>query len=98
MVKRYQEALKAAEPNTTPGFVSLEGYLVGRLAIAALGRLDGAPTRDNFLSAILAGAPIDIDGFGLKYGAGKNQGSDKVFLTVIGPDGALRAVERLQKS
>jgi hypothetical protein len=34
----------------------------------------------------------------LKYGAGDNQGSDKVFLTAIGPDGAFRAVERLAKS
>ena len=89
--------MKAAEPGATPGFVSLEGYLVGRLAAAALGRLDGTPTRDAFLSAILSGAPIDIDGFGLKYGAGKNQGSDKVFLTAIGPNGAFRAVDRLQK-
>jgi branched-chain amino acid transport system substrate-binding protein len=98
VVKRYQEALKAAEPGAAPGFVSLEGYLVGRLAIAAFGRLDGAPTREAFLSAILSGAPIDIDGFGLKYGAGKNQGSDQVFLTTIGPNGAFRAVDRLQKS
>ena len=77
--------------------MSLEGYLVGRLAIAALGRLDGAPTREAFLSAILSGAPIDIDGFGLKYGAGKNQGSDQVFLTTIGANGAFQAVDRLQK-
>jgi ABC-type branched-subunit amino acid transport system substrate-binding protein len=98
VVKRYQEALKAAEPGAAPGFVSLEGYLVGRLAIAAFGRLDGAPTREAFLSAILSGAPIDIDGFGLKYGAGKNQGSDQVFLTTIGANGAFQAVDRLQKS
>ena len=89
--------MKAAEPSAVPGFVSLEGYLVGRLAVAALGRMAGVPTRENFLSAILAGAPIDIDGFGLKYGAGDNQGSDQVFLTAIGPDGAFRAVDRLRK-
>ena len=98
VVKRYQEALKAVEPGAAPDFVSLEGYLVGRLVVAALGRLDGVPTREAFLKAILAGEPIDIDGFALKFGAGDNQGSDKVFLTVIGPDGAFRAVDRLQKS
>jgi branched-chain amino acid transport system substrate-binding protein len=97
VVKRYQEALKAAEPSAAPGFVSLEGYLVGRLAAAALGRLEGVPTREDFLGAVLSGAPIDIDGFRLKYGAGDNQGSDQVFLTVIGPDGAFRAVDRLKK-
>lgn len=96
-VKRYQDALKAVEPDAKPGFVSLEGYLVGRLVAAALGRLDGAPTREAFLNAILGGAPFDIDGFVLKYGAGDNQGSDRVFLTAIGPDGAFRAIDRLQK-
>ena len=98
VVKRYQEALKAVEPGAAPDFVSLEGYLVGRLVAAALGRLDGVPTREAFLSAVLAGAPFDIDGFALKFGAGDNQGSDQVFLTAIGPDGALRPVERIRKN
>ena len=98
VVKRYQEALKAVEAGAKPDFVSLEGYLVGRLVVAALGRLDGAPTREAFLNAILSGAPIDVDGFVLKFGAGDNQGSDQVFLTAIGPDGAFRAVDRLQKA
>ena len=98
VVKRYQEALKAAEPDAKPGFVSLEGYLVGRLAIAALGRLDGAPTREAFLSAILSGAPIDIDGFVLKFGAGDNQGSDAVFLTALGADGAFKPVDKIEKA
>ncbi len=98
VVKRYQDALKAVEPSAAPGFVSLEGYLVGRLVAAALGRLDGAPTREGFLRAILAGAPFDVDGFKMKSGAGNNQGSDQVFLTVIGPDGAFRAVDRLKKA
>jgi len=39
LVARYQRALKTAEPQADFGFVSLEGYTVGRLVIEALGRL-----------------------------------------------------------
>ena len=99
VVKRYGEALKAAEPSAAPGFVSLEGYLVGRLAAAALGRLEGVPTREDFLGAILSGAPIDIDGFVLKYGAGRdNQGSDQVFLTVIAGEGRGATAKRRRRA
>src|SRR5262249_38737649 len=40
LAKRYQTALKAADANAQPGFISLEGYMVGRLVIAALERID----------------------------------------------------------
>ena len=45
VVGRYQAALKATSPDAQPGFVSLEGYLVGRAIIAALEKVDGEPTR-----------------------------------------------------
>ena len=36
VVADYHEALKALAPDESPGFVSLEGYLTGRMAIAGL--------------------------------------------------------------
>ena len=36
VVADYHAAIKAADAKAEPEFVSLEGYLVGRLAIAAL--------------------------------------------------------------
>ena len=36
VVAEYQAAIKAVDASAEPGFVSLEGYIVGRLAIAAL--------------------------------------------------------------
>ena len=45
LVAAYQTALKAAAPSATPGFVSLEGYIVGRCVIAALEKIEGEPTR-----------------------------------------------------
>ena len=39
---------------------------------------------------------IKIDGLQLKYGPRDNQGSDAVFLTVIGTDGRYHGVETLR--
>ena len=41
---------------------------------------------------------IDIDGFALRYGEGDNQGSDEVFLTVIGSDGEYHPVDTLHET
>jgi ABC-type branched-subunit amino acid transport system substrate-binding protein len=98
IVKDYQAALKQLNPNAVPDFVSLEGYLVGRLTIAALSKIDGAVTRTALLDAVRRTENFDLGGLRLQFATGKNQGSDEVFLTVIQPDGSLQAVDRLQKS
>ena len=74
------------DPAAEPGFVSLEGYLVGRAIVAALEKVDGEPTRKALLEAIVEGpeprsrrlqarptAPTD------------NRGMAEVFLTALGP-------------
>ncbi|MEX2631444.1 MAG: ABC transporter substrate-binding protein [Tistlia sp.] len=94
-VAAYQEALKAHDPAAEPEFVSLEGYLVGRLAIAALEQSGAEPTRQSFLDAVYGTGSFDLGGVTLTYGPGDNQGMDRVFLTVIQPDGSFKAVETL---
>ena len=100
VVTAYQAALAAYEPAAAPGFVSLEGYIAGRLAIAGLSECGGAVTRECFLEALLGADEIDIDGFVMRFGDGDNvtddnQGSDAVFVTEIGADGAFRSVDTL---
>ena len=51
-----------------------------------------------FIDSILGSSRIDIGGFELEFGKGDNQGSDKVFTTVIGFDGEYHAVESLQEA
>lgn len=92
----YRRALAAHAPEATPGFVSYEGYLVGRLAIAALERCGGEVNRTRFLNSLRGADAIDLDGFELRYGANDNQGSDAVFLTVIGTDGSYRSIQTLR--
>ncbi|MGI9494159.1 MAG: ABC transporter substrate-binding protein [Geminicoccaceae bacterium] len=95
IIKEYQGALRALDPEAEPGFVSLEGYLVGRLTIMALKKMSGAITRSGFLTTISNLGQFDLGGFELAFGHDDNQGSDAVFLTVIQSDGTFRAVDRL---
>ena len=95
VVAEYQAALAAYNPEATPSFVSLEGYLAGRLAIAGLDGCGPDLTRDCFLNAIRNNQSVAIDGFPLRYGPEDNQGSDAIFITVLGEDGRYRQVDSL---
>ncbi|NWH07167.1 MAG: ABC transporter substrate-binding protein [Alphaproteobacteria bacterium] len=98
IVKDYHAALAAHGGGEKPGFVSLEGYLVGRFFIAALEKAGSEPTRASLLSAISSTGTFDLGGFTLNYGAGDNQGSDQVFFTVIKADGSFMAIDKLPGS
>ena len=94
----YLRALPEYTGSPDPGFVSLEGYLAGRLAIAGLQECGREVDRTCFIDSFRQSESIDIDGFQLQYGDRDNQGSESVFLTVIGEDGAYRPVESLSES
>lgn len=87
----------AVNPDDEVGFVSLEGYTVGRLTIRVLGELGASVTREGFLDKIAEVRTFDLDGVILTYGAEDNQGMDQVFLTVIQSDGRFKAVDRLEQ-
>ena len=98
IVESYLEALESYDPEAVPGFVSLEGYMAGRLAIASLERCGREVDRECFLNILNQTETLEIDEFNLQYGPDDNQGSDTVFLTVIGrfgdyyPAGTLKDV------
>ena len=96
IVRSYLEALSDYDPDAVPGFVSLEGYIAGRLAIAGLERCGQQVNRDCFLDILNHSETIEIDEFQLQYGPNDNQGSDKVFLTVLGPLGSFHPANSLK--
>ena len=96
VVARYHEALEAVDPDASPGFVSLEGYLAGLLIVEGLDRTGPEPTRESFLQTLREAGPLDLGGFEVEYGVRDNQGSDRVFLTRI-QAGRFRAMERLSR-
>ena len=93
IVAQYQAALKAMDPAAEPGFVTLEGYVVGRLAIAALENAGAEPTREAFLNAVWEMSSIDLGGLVMHFGNGDSQGLDTVFLTEITADGGFAPLE-----
>ena len=95
IVAAYQRALAEFSPKSVPGFVSLEGYIVGRFAIDSLERAGPELTRNGFINAVTLTGAHNLGGFELEFGPIDNQGSDRVFLTEIGRDGHYRPIERL---
>lgn len=63
------------------GYVSLEGYIVGKMLIAILKNVEGELTRDKFLQAAY-GNSFELGGLTLDFRK-DNQGSDDVFLTYL---------------
>jgi branched-chain amino acid transport system substrate-binding protein len=95
VVADYHAAIKAA--GGEPEFVSLEGYLVGRLAIAALDKAGKDLTREGLLKAIKETGKFDIGGLPMTFSADKNEGLDKVFMTIIEADGKFKPIEKMIK-
>ncbi len=67
------------------GYVSLEGYIVGKLFLAALERIEGPITRQSFLDA-LGGESFSLDGLYMDF-TSDNQGSDLVAITYLDQGG-----------
>lgn len=107
VVAAYLDALEAYDREAEPGFVSLEGYLAGRLAIEGLERCGRAVTRECLLDELLGAEVIDIDGLRLMFtdadedapdATPDNQGSDDVFLTAIDSEGKLKEIAALDEA
>ena len=83
----YREALEIVWPGATPNYVSFEGYAAARMVIAAIQRCGDEIEQVCVLEQFRRPEPIDIGGFELEFGPGDNQGSDRVYLTVLHPRG-----------
>ena len=96
LVHDYQAALVEHNPDAEAGFVSLEGYLVGRLMVNSLERLGPDISREALIDIFQKhNVTLDIGGVTLKYGPGDNQGMDSVYLSVLQKDGSYKYVDRL---
>jgi len=94
----YRAALKAYDPMAKPGFVSFEGYLAGRLAIHIVDHCGKQIDRSCIYRVLRTDNSINLDGFTLQYGKNDNQGSNNVFLTIIGSDGQYTPLTSLTSS
>ncbi|HBA83309.1 MAG TPA: leucine/isoleucine/valine-binding protein [Verrucomicrobia bacterium] len=83
LVKEYIEALKKNQPDATPGFVSLEGYMAGKFFCSVAKQLKDGFSREDFIKAVETIKTFDLGGVTLTFGEQDHQGMDQVYLTVI---------------
>jgi len=95
VVTDYRAAEKALDPKLTPDFVSLEGYLCGRLTATVLELAGPDPTRADMLRLIGEVGRFEIGGDVIAFGAKARDAPPRVFLTVIQADGTFKAVDKL---
>ena len=90
---QFRAALSAYAADAAPGFVSLEGYLAGRLILHALEKVGPQVDRESFLAALKKMDKANLGGFPLSFSDG-NQGSNTVFLTRLDPNGRYSMITR----
>ncbi len=83
LVKEYTQAMAKYQPKSEADFVSLEGYMVGKLFCMAAEKTGGELTRESFIATVNRIGTFDLGGITLTFGENDHQGMDKVFLTVI---------------
>jgi ABC-type branched-subunit amino acid transport system substrate-binding protein len=92
-VIRYREALKAFAPDKSPGFASLEGYVVGELFVEGLRRAGPNLTTETLIDAL---EKLDVDlgtGGALSFGISKHDASQKVYGTVLTANGTFKPLD-----
>jgi len=95
VVADYQAAERLLDPEFEPDFISLEGYLSGRLTAAALELAGSNPTRAGLLRVIEEVGQFDVSGDRLTVGQRTRGAAAEVFLTVIQGDGTFAPVDKL---
>ncbi|MFK7858946.1 MAG: ABC transporter substrate-binding protein [Granulosicoccus sp.] len=95
VIDSYLKALANIDKSDDAGFVSLEGYIVGRVFVDSLKTLGKDVSREAFIKAFQDSLVLDMGGVKLSYGPGDNQGMDRTYLSVLQKDGTFIYVDRL---
>jgi len=89
LVLEYQRLMKRYAPNEPLSFSSLEGFVVGKITVAALKRAGKNPTREKVVKALNNMGELDLGGVYVNYSPKARNGWGGVDLTVIGANGKL---------
>jgi branched-chain amino acid transport system substrate-binding protein len=89
LVLEYQRLMKQFAPNEPLSFSSLEGFVVGKITVAALKRASPKVTREKVLRALNNMGELDLGGVYVNYTPKARNGWGGVDLTVIGANGKL---------
>ena len=89
----YRRAFRDYKADASFGYISFEGYIVGRLIGAVLVQLGPDVSRESFIEHVATAGTIKIDDLQLAYGRSDNQGLDNVYFTIIDEKGKIAPFE-----
>jgi branched-chain amino acid transport system substrate-binding protein len=93
-VVRFREALARYAPGERPGFLGLEGWIVGQILAEALRRAGPEPDPDSLVAALEGIRDLDLGiGVPVSFSPADHQGSHRVWGTMLQPDGSWKAVD-----
>jgi hypothetical protein len=92
LVKEYVEAMRKYQHDFPISFISLEGYIAGKLFYQIAMSVPGELTRENFISSMEKTGRFDLGGLVLQFGPGDHQGLETIYLTEISP-----ALQKIQE-
>jgi branched-chain amino acid transport system substrate-binding protein len=85
--REFQETMKRSGKEGQQSYAAMTGYLTARAFVEILRRAGPSLSRDRFLQVAHASGPIDLGGYLLDYGRGRQHGASYVELTMIGSAG-----------
>jgi ABC-type branched-subunit amino acid transport system substrate-binding protein len=93
-VLRYQQALEGQAVGERPGFVSLEGWIVGNLLAEGIRRAGRDLDTEKLVAALEGIRDLDVGiGVRLAFSPKEHQASHKIWGTALQPDGAYRQID-----
>jgi hypothetical protein len=93
-ILKYREQLRKHAPGEKPDFVSLEGWLVGRLFLEGLQRAGQKLTTDAVIDALEGIHGLDLGiGVALGFSPSEHQASHRIWGTVMDGKGAFSVIE-----
>jgi branched-chain amino acid transport system substrate-binding protein len=85
LIEEYVEAMDKYQHDLPVSFISLEGYIAGKLFFLIAKSVEGELTREKFITAMEKTGRFNLGGIILQFGENDHQGMDTIYLTKIMP-------------
>lgn len=87
VVKEYNRLLLAKNPQASPDYIPLEGFIAAKVLCEALARSGPNPSRSRFVETLTNLGELDVGGFVVNFTPTNRNGSEYIGLTMIGRNG-----------
>jgi ABC-type branched-subunit amino acid transport system substrate-binding protein len=79
----YRSALQKSAPTASPTYVSFEGYVSGRVLVAALDQAGKDLSREKLIDTFHGMSKLELGGMVFSFSPSNHQGSNAVYITTV---------------